>query len=417
MRGVLLSAYQCGPGMGSVSQIGWEWYSRLSREVPVTLMTHIRNRAALTAAGAPLPGSFVHYIDTEWFAGPLYRTASAIFPRSQHATFLLASLDYFPYDSGVLKLARQLMKTEAWDLVHVPTPVSPSGATRIHKLGLPVVLGPWNGGLNSPAGFPDIMRDDAGWTYKLREVGRSLDRWFGTTASASLILSATTATDASIRPENRSRAVRMIENGVNTTLFHPLPDKPRSETLRLVFTGRLVPFKGVGMLLGAITQIRNEFPVELEIIGEGPLRADLEAQSQSLGLSSIVRFTGNLPLPEVAARMRAADVFCLPSVRESGGAVVLEAMASGIPVLAVNYGGPAEIVREDFGRLLRADDKTALVEDLLTALREVHSNPELWHAKGLAGRAAAEQLYTWDAKIATALQLYRSVINKEPLHA
>ena len=66
---ILLSAYQCGPGMGSVSQIGWEWYSRMSRLASITLVTHVRNRECLEAAGAPLPGTEIIYIDTEWFAG------------------------------------------------------------------------------------------------------------------------------------------------------------------------------------------------------------------------------------------------------------------------------------------------------------------------------------------------------------
>src|ERR1700753_3992966 len=99
---VLLSAYQCAPGGGSVSQIGWEWYSRLSRRMPVTLVTHIRNRVYLEAAGAPLPGSEIIYIDTEWFAGPLYRLASRLFPKSQHSVFLIASLDFYVYDRAAL---------------------------------------------------------------------------------------------------------------------------------------------------------------------------------------------------------------------------------------------------------------------------------------------------------------------------
>ncbi|MGD9299603.1 MAG: glycosyltransferase family 4 protein, partial [Thiohalocapsa sp.] len=80
-----MSAYQCGPGMGSVSQIGWEWYSRTAARVPVTLLTHVRNRKALEARGAPLAGSEIIYVDTEWFAGPLYRFAKKLFPNSEHA--------------------------------------------------------------------------------------------------------------------------------------------------------------------------------------------------------------------------------------------------------------------------------------------------------------------------------------------
>ena len=103
---ILLSAYQCAPGQGSVSQIGWEWYSRLSSLLPVILVTHSRNRKILEAAGAPLPGSQVIYIDTEWFAAPLHWVASRLFRRSQHAVFLLTSVDFYLYDFVLVRHLR-----------------------------------------------------------------------------------------------------------------------------------------------------------------------------------------------------------------------------------------------------------------------------------------------------------------------
>jgi glycosyltransferase involved in cell wall biosynthesis len=409
---VLLSAYQCGPGMGSVSQIGWEWYSRLAARTPVTLITHIRNEKALTAAGAPLPGTDVHYIDTEWFAGPLYRLASRLFPKSQHSAFLVSSLDYFVYDRDALKLLKTMKPRERWELVHAVTPVSPSGATRLHKLGLPVILGPWNGGLTSPKTFPEIMRDDSGWLYKVRDIGRYLDRAFGTTKSAAAILTATRATDQSIRPKNRSRCLRMVENGVDLNAFRPancVPLPSASQPLRIVFVGRLVPFKGVAMLLEALRRVCGEFPVELSVVGDGPLRESLEQQAREGGLAEIVHFRGALPLREVAEEMRSAHLFCLPSVRESGGAVVLEAMACGLPVMAVNYGGPAEIVDDSVGHLLTVDGPEPLIEDMVRSFRDMARDPAAWMRRGLAGCQRAQNLYSWDAKIEAALELYGGI--------
>lgn len=405
--------------MGSVSQIGWEWYSGLAKRVPVTLVTHIRNKEALTKAGTPLPGSEVHYIDTEWFAGPLYRFASRLFPRSQHSAFLVSSLDYFVYDRDAIALLQKLKPKEKWDLVHAVTPVSPAGATRLHKLGLPVILGPWNGGLASPANFPEIMKDDVGWLYKIRDIGRYLDRAFGTTRTAAVILTATNATEASIRQENRGRAVRMLENGVNLDVFQPATwdTMPSEENpLRIVFVGRLVPFKGVAMLIEAVRRVRNEFPVELSVVGDGPLKEELEGVARTAGVQDIVRFHGALPLPEVAAEMRRSHVFCLPSIRESGGAVVLEAMASGLPALAANYGGPAEIVADEIGRLLSVAGAEALTADMVKAFREIARDPEPWRQKGLAGRIRAEQRYGWSAKISAMLEIYDRVLERKPLN-
>ncbi len=416
---VLLSAYQCGPGMGSVSQIGWEWYSRLSRRTPVTLLTHVRNRPALEAAGAPLADSDVHYIDTEWIAGPLYRFASRLFPKSQHSVFLVSSLDYYFYDHDLCRQFKQSGVKHNWDIVHAVTPVSPSGATRIHKLGLPVVLGPWNGGLSSPRAFPEIMREDSSWLYRVREAGRYLDRVFGTTDSAAAILSATRSTDESIPAANRDRCVRMLENAVNLDLFQPAtwdPAPSATEPLRILFVGRLVPFKGVSMLLDAVARIHNQFPVEVVIVGEGPLRGELEEHARSLGIAGFVQFKGALPLNSVAAEMQRAHVFCLPSVRESGGAVVLEAMAASLPVIAANYGGPAEIMDDEIGCALSCNGRNELIEGLTRALVDIVRNPESWRNKGLAGRRRAEQLYGWDAKVNAAVELYGRILRGERLH-
>jgi glycosyltransferase involved in cell wall biosynthesis len=399
--------------MGSVSQIGWEWYSRLSREASVTLVTHVRNRESLVAAGAPLPGSEVIYIDTEWFAGPLFRLASRLFPRSQHAVFLLSSADFFVYDGAALK---QLKKRRGdWDLIHAVTPVSPLAATRLHRLGIPLIVGPWNGGLPSPPpAFPEVMRDDPSWVYRIRVIGRLLDRFFGSTRNAALILTATRFTQQSLPPGVRT--LHMIENGVDLERFRPgekADTRPGSDPIRVLFVGRLLPSKGVGLLLEAVALVCREIPIHLSVIGDGPCRAELERQAAERGLSGIVHFTGERSLPEVAESMRRADVFCLPSIRESGGAVLLEAEASGVPVIAVDSGGPAELVDDEVGRKIPAEDPKRLVEGLAAALRDIARNREQWRQRGIKGRRRAERLYGWNAKISRALTIYRQVLGRE----
>ncbi len=413
---VLLYAYQCGPGMGSVSQIGWEWYSRMSKLASVTLVTHVRNRDSLQAAGAPLPGTEVLYIDTEWFAGPLYRFASRLFPRSQHAVFLLSSADFYVFDAEALKQVRKLGRE--WDLVHAPTPVSPVAATRLHKLGVPLILGPWNGGLASPTTFPEIMKQDSAWIYRLRSVGKLVDRLWGSTSKASLVLSATQSTDRSL-PKGVP-FVRMIENGVDLERFRePSPEvrasasNPLPNPLKVLFVGRLLPFKGVAMLLEAVSRLSREIPVSLTIVGDGPIEPDLRRRVEELQLGAMVTFLGNLPLDQVAEQMRRADIFCLPSIRESGGAVLLEAAASGLPLVAVNYGGPAEIVDEEIGHLVPADGPEPLIAGLVETLRDVARNPEPWRQRGRKARKRAEQEYGWESRMNTALGIYRRVLGEE----
>lgn len=406
---VLLSAYQCGPGMGSVSQIGWEWYSRLAEQIPVTLVTHTRNRAALQKAGAPVNNSEIVYIDTEWFAGPLFRLASMLFPKSQHSVFLVSSLDFYFYDTMSYRRFRSA-PFGTWDIVHSVTPVSPLAATKLFKLQIPLLVGPWNGGLPSPRTFPEIMAEDSAWLYRIRSIGQIIDRLVGCTRNAARILVATRATEESLPPECGPRVRRIVENGVDLNIFHPgepLPAPSPSNPLKVLFVGRLVPFKAVSLLFDAVERVHAFQPIELTVVGDGPLEQTLRTDAQNRNLP--VYFTASLPLEAVAEKMRGSHVFCLPSVRESGGAVLLEAMASGLPVIAVNYGGPAEIVDAEVGKLLSADGREALVNDIVDAFQDIVRRPEIWKQKGRSGRQRAERQYTWNAKISSAISMYREL--------
>ena len=413
---ILLSAYQCGPGMGSVSQIGWEWYSRMSRLASVTLVTHVRNRECLQAAGAPLPGTEVIYIDTEWFAGILYRLASRLFPKSEHAVFLLSQVDFYYFDAVALRQLRK--RHEEWDLTHAVTPVSPVAATRLHRLGIPLIVGPWNGGLESPHAFPELMQQDSAWVYHARNIAKVIDLFLGCTRKASLILSATRSTDKTLPKD--APTLRMLENGVDLDRFHastwddfPSPTNP----LKLLYVGRLLPFKGVSLLLEALARVGSEIPISLTIVGDGPIKGDLEHRTAELGLTEIVSFLGNRSLGQVAEQMRSSHVFCLPSIRESGGGVLLEAAASGLPIVAVNYGGPAEIVDEEVGHLVSADGPEELIAGLVETFRNISQNPEQWRQRGQNGRRRAEKEFGWEARMRHAVAIYRRILGEDKAHA
>jgi glycosyltransferase involved in cell wall biosynthesis len=404
---VLLAAYHCGPGMGSVSQIGWEWYSRLARRVPVTLVTHVRNRGAITSAGGLLSASEVIFIDTEWFAGPLYRVAKWLFPKSEHCVFMISLIDFFVYDNVALRLLRRrALAGERFDIVHAVTPVTTLAATRLHRLGAPVVIGPLNSGLASPDGFDSILRDDSAWLYRLRGLARIADTLAGSTTNATVILTANRATLEGIPKRSRPRCVVMLENGVDLRKFKATSWPSELSPLRLLFVGRLVPFKGLVLLLEAIARANAEIQIRLDVIGDGPMAAVWGTAAAKLGISDLVNFQGSRQLEQVAIAMRSAHVLCLPSIRESGGAVLLEAMASARPVIAVAFGGPAEIVDDAVGRALAPNGVEGVVAGFADALRDIVRNPEAWRDRGLEGRRRAEGSFSWDAKIDRAIEIY-----------
>lgn len=411
---VVLVAYQCGPGMGSVSQIGWEWFSRLALRRPVSLVTHVRNRAAIEAAG-PLPaGSEIIYINTEWLARPLYALARRLFPRSEHSVFLISQLDFFAFDRMALRALRRHRAVARWRLLHLVTPVTLSAPSCLHRLGLPLVRGPLNCGLGDPPGFAKALRQESGWMCRLRGITKALDRLLGASAQAAMLLVATRATAEAVAPAHRVRCVPMLENAVDLARFPaapPLPLPIGGYPLHVTFVGRLVPVKGLDLLLRAMQRLRMAGqPVRLTVVGDGPMRQPWQALAAQLGIGPDVCFTGNLEPQAVAESMRQCHVFCLPSVRESGGAVLLEAMACARPVIAMDFGGPAEIVNHEVGRLVRFDNAASAIDGLTQALSDCLSAPRTWAARGALAHARVAAHHTWDAKIDLAERLYAQVL-------
>lgn len=407
---MVMSAYQCGPGMGSVSQIGWEWFVRTARLRPVTLVTHVRNQTAIEAEG-PLPkGAEITYIDTEWFAGPLYRLAKRLFPNSEHGVFLVSSLDFFVFDAMALRRLQQQKTSHNWRVLHVVTPVTLSAPSRLHRLGLPTVWGPLNCGLESPPGFERILRHEKAWLIRLRELPKLLDGWMGTTRHTQVLLTATQAAKRAVPTRHRHRCIPLLENGVDLDRFSPTPwpqAPSAAHPLQVLFVGRMIALKGVDMLLEAAAALMAQgIPFQLTLVGDGPQREEWSQKSLSLGLGHCVVFTGALTAHGVAQHMQACHVFCLPSVRESGGAVLLEAMACARPIVAVAYGGPAEIVDEAVGHAIVATNYDDVVRQLSDVLADVTQHPQHWAQRGRQGLQRIREQHDWNQKIANAQEIY-----------
>jgi glycosyltransferase involved in cell wall biosynthesis len=154
----------------------------------------------------------------------------------------------------------------------------------------------------------------------------------------------------------------------------------------VLFVGRLAAVKGVSLLLEAFARIRAAYPdARLTLVGDGPERAALQAQAAALGLSETAHFAGYRSQEEVAALLSEADMLVLPSFAEGLPVVLMEALASRIPVIATPIAGVSELVRDgETGLLVPPGD----VKGLATALDRLLSDPELCRRLGEAGRAA-----------------------------
>lgn len=190
--------------------------------------------------------------------------------------------------------------------------------------------------------------------------------------------------------------VFVVPNGVADEYYLP-PRTPEPGPLRLLFVGRLGAQKNVALLLDALAEVTE--PVRLRIVGDGELRAELEAQVDRLALTDRVEFCGRLHGTDLVKVYADAQAFVLPSEREGMPLVLLEAMAAGLPVIATAVPGNIELV-DGVGLLAEPKPRElAAAIDLLA--RDADRRAEL--AESGAQRAAG---FTWEAVVAAVEQVY-----------
>jgi phosphatidyl-myo-inositol alpha-mannosyltransferase len=200
----------------------------------------------------------------------------------------------------------------------------------------------------------------------------------------------------------------VIPNGVDCRLFRPLlphegrPDGPP----RILFVGRLEPRTGLGTLLRAAAILRAQGRrFLLQVVGDGATRPRYERDAARLGLEDVVEWCGTLR-DERARLFREATVLAAPVSRASFGVVVVEALASGTPVVAVDNPGFREVLSEAPGLLVPPDDPVALSAGLARLLDD-HPLRAQW---SLAGRRIAERRYDWDALSRRIEAVYREAL-------
>jgi glycosyltransferase involved in cell wall biosynthesis len=198
--------------------------------------------------------------------------------------------------------------------------------------------------------------------------------------------------------------VSCIPNGVDLDRFSN--DVERGSDI--LFLGRLAPKKRVSDLIRAFARVESEFPeTDLVVVGTGPREEELRELATDLNVSDCVSFKGRIPDEAVTRQYATAGVFVLPSVWEGHPLTLLEAWASGAPVLATSVEGIEEFVdHQDTGYLVPPESPEELAEGLRYAL----SNPEAAREWGENARELVEAEYSWDGVAERTHELYSNIV-------
>jgi glycosyltransferase involved in cell wall biosynthesis len=409
---IVIVADNASSRMGGEAFLPFNYFRLLrARKADVRLIAHARNRSELVER-FPADLERITFVDDTILHKALFKLGN-ILPRrlADSTTGLLIQITT---QLAQRRIVRNIEQVYGADIVHQPIPVSPKAPSMMFGVGAAVVLGPLNGGMEYPVAF----RGEQG---ALANLGITLGRGFANFLNvllpgkrrASLILVANRRTRDALPRAIKGRVVELVENGVDFSVWCSASDRITSSEngpVRFVFVGRLVDWKAIEIILEATRRVRLDVAISLEIIGEGPMRNTWQDQAERMGLRGTVTFSGWMSQPDCARRLQQSDVFLLPSLFECGGAVVLEAMAMELPVIATAWGGPVDYLDDTCGVLVPPSSREALIAGFADAMKALALSLDLRQRLGLAGLQRARQFFDWEQKIDQILDLYRTAL-------
>jgi len=294
------------------------------------------------------------------------------------------------------------------------TPVLPSPFAFFLRNGpIPFVIGPLNGGLPWPPGFRQLENQKE-WVSNLRNLYRYLPFARSTYRHATAIIAASSQTYSEFA-RYRDKLFFVPEPGIARSLCADDSRSPNpGAELELIFVGGLVPRKACDLALRAAAPLLRSDLAQFTVVGDGPERSRLEQLVRSLGIESAVSFCGWLSHAEVLRRLRSADVFVFPSLRDNGAGVVFEALASGAVPVVADFGGPGDIVDPKVGYkvpLTNESDVVAQMERILTELAHNRDRLERLQRQAIA---YVREFLTWDAKAQAVAQVLHWVTRHGP---
>lgn len=393
---ILLSAYACEPGKGSEPAVGWNWLlsiAELGHEVAV--ITRENNRPAIEAQLA----SHNLSVDVIYFDLPVWFRNFKHWPGGLYLYYLL-------WQFGAYRHARRLHRRNHFDVVHHITFVTFRQPSFMGYLGIPFIFGPVGGGETSPRALRrgmtlvDRMRESLRDT--LIHAARFDPLMRRTFSKATLIACTTHETLRHIPSRFQSRCIVLPAIGATPS---PETVPQPSNSITFLFVGRLLYWKGLHLVIRAMPEVLRRLPqARLTVIGDGNDASWLKRVAEDCGVTGHIDWLSHLPYDKMTDAYRGHTALVFPSLHDSGGMVVLESLASQLPVICLALGGPGAFVDSSCGIVLDPANHTeaSLQHSLAAAMISIAEN--LAYRAALASNCSARLLhFTWAE---TAQKLY-----------
>jgi glycosyltransferase involved in cell wall biosynthesis len=399
---VLLIAPNCDET--DVGEAFWahRWVQHMSRIASVTLLT--QSRHGRTPASAQLPETRV----IEWPEPRL--------PKRLERVSAMLKPAYPVFAARARRwIAEELKAGGRFDIIQQLTPLALRYASPAYGFGIPYVLGPHGGSLQTPKAFAAECRSAPLFTRMRAFDGFRLeaDPWLRRSFSeAACVLGVAPYVRDILGSIPLKRFEVMTELGVDEPM-PPAQLRPNGSGLRLLHVARAVRTKGLRDCIRALSLLPDLPEVTLTQAGDGEELALCKEEARRLGVADRVTFLGRVPRQQVEDLYASSDVFLFPSFREASGSVVFEAMRHGLPVIAADRGGPGHVVDANSGLKVPVNTPEQLAASLAAAVRQLAEHPKERAMLSAGARDRALELGSWPAKARCLLDLYHSILRQQ----
>jgi glycosyltransferase involved in cell wall biosynthesis len=391
----------------------------LERGVDAQLVCHARSRDELTETFTSDQLRRVTFIEDSPAQAAAWKAFQHVPERVR--ALILGQAIHLSTQWRARQLAMDKARAKEIDVVLEPTPITPKGISCMFGLGVPVVVGPLCGGMEFPPAFRYMDPRWARYTVQAaRGASNVAHRVLPGKLDADAIIVGNPRTERALPDGCKGKVYTVIESGVDLRLFQNVERPPRDPDapVRFVYVARFVDWKGIEFVIDAFPRVVAQAPAHLDLVGDGELFQPLRARASQLGLDAHVTFHGRLPLEQTHAVTRGADVTLAPGLRECGGLAILEAMALGMPIVAVNWGGPGDYIDETCGIRVDPGSRQGFVDGLSEAMVRLANDDAL---RRRLGEGAVQRVRTnyfdWDSKTDRVLEILTETVERRSVTA
>lgn len=401
MMNYLISAYSVNPYKGSEDSIGWNWVLQYEKNYKkgdrIILLTKKFNEKDTRRGLKEFNIQHVELVIVDvpdalnWFREKHSAFHHMYYILWQHWAWLWVK------HSGI-----------RFDVIHHVTMNDYRIPSELYKAkGAKVIWGPMGGAQVTPrplkvyeknqlvASFREFVNKSCSWNPFYKKALRSYYKIYCINNETQKQISRIVGKDVPLMPELALRDE-----------YKNLPiRKGKNDILKIVFVGRLIGKKGIAFLVDALSLMPTDIDWEFLIFGDGDDRALIEKQIADSCIGKNVKLMGNRPLNQIAEAYQQADVFVLPSLRETSGNVLLEAMAYAVPIVAFDTSFCRLLKEVDCGVFINTEQALDNIkEDYCKAIVTLGQDKELAKQMGLNGYKYVNSKLTWDEK-------YRIIVN------